>query len=48
MTKNIVAGLVLLGFMIIGVLAFAQKHDVCLHGHLVKNFKPCGSVSDSI
>jgi hypothetical protein len=48
MTKNIVAGLVLLGLMIIGALAFAQKHDVCLHGRLAKDFKPCGSVSHSI
>ena len=48
MMKNIVAGLVLLGFMIIGVLAFAQKHDGCLRGHSIKNFKPCGSASISM
>jgi len=48
MMRNIVAGLVLVGLMIIGVLAFAQKHDGCLHGHSIKDFKPCGSVSTSI
>jgi hypothetical protein len=48
MMKNIVAGLVLVALLIIGVLAFAQKHDGCLHGHSIKDFKPCGSVSTSI
>ena len=48
MMKNIVAGLVLVGLMIIGVLAFAQKHDGCLRGHSIKDFKPCGSASISM
>jgi hypothetical protein len=48
MMRNIVAGLVLMGLVIIGVLAFAQKHDGCLHGRSIKDFKPCGSVSTSI
>jgi hypothetical protein len=48
MMRNIVAGLVLVGLMIIGVLAFAQRHDGCLHGHSIKDFRPCGSVSTSI
>ncbi len=48
MIKNIVAGFVLVALMITAALAFAQKHDGCLHGHSIKNFKPCGSVSSSI
>jgi hypothetical protein len=48
MTQNIVAGLVLVALMIMGVLAFAQKHEGCLHGHSINTFKPCGSVSSSI
>ena len=48
MMKNIVAGLVLVALVIVGVLALAQKHDGCLHGHSIKTFKPCGSVSSSI
>jgi hypothetical protein len=48
MMKNIVAELVLVGLIVIGVLAFAQKHDGCLHGRSIKDFKPCGSVDTSI
>jgi capsular polysaccharide biosynthesis protein len=48
MMRNVVAGLVLVGLMIIGVLAFAQKHHDCLHGRSIKDFKPCGSMSSSI
>jgi hypothetical protein len=48
MTRNIVAGLVLMGLMMIGVLAFAQKHHDCLHGRSIKDFKPCGSVDTSM
>jgi len=48
MIRNIVAGLVLVGLLIIGVLAFAQKHNDCLHGRSIKDFKPCGSMSSSI
>lgn len=48
MMKNVVAGLVLVGLMIIGVLAFAQKHEGCLHGHSITDFRPCGSVSSTL
>jgi hypothetical protein len=48
MMQNIVAGLVLVAFVIMGALAFAQKHEGCLHGHSIHTFKPCGSVSSSI
>jgi hypothetical protein len=48
MAKNIVAGIVLaaLGFMIL--LAYAQEHHECWHGHVLKTLKPCGSVSHQI
>ena len=45
MTKNLVAGLVLAALMIMGLLAFAQKHEGCLHGRSLNTFKPCGSAS---
>jgi hypothetical protein len=48
MTKNLVAGLVLVALMIMGLLAFAQKHEGCLHGRSLHTFKPCGSVSTSM
>jgi hypothetical protein len=48
MMNNIVAGLVLVALMIMGVLAFAQKHEGCLHGRSIETFQPCGSVSSSM
>ncbi|SIO38983.1 hypothetical protein SAMN05443247_04738 [Bradyrhizobium erythrophlei] len=48
MIKNLVDGLVLAALMIMGLLAFAQKHEGCLHGHSINTFKPCGSVSSSM
>jgi hypothetical protein len=48
MMQNILAGLVLLAFVVMGMLAFAQKHEGCLHGHSINTFKPCGSASTSI
>ncbi len=48
MMKNLVAGCVLVALIIMGMLAYAQKHEGCLHGHSLKTFKPCGSVSTSI
>ncbi len=48
MMKNLVAGLVLAALMIMGVLAFAQKHEGCLHGRSLNTLKPCGSVSSTV
>jgi hypothetical protein len=49
MMKNIVAGFVVVALILMGLLAYAQKHEGCLHGHSIKNFKePCGSVDHSI
>jgi hypothetical protein len=45
MAQNLVAGLVVVALMIMGVLAYAQKHEGCLHGRSLQTFKPCGSVS---
>jgi len=48
MMKNLVTGLVLAALLIMGLLAFAQKHEGCWHGHSIKTLKPCGSVSSTI
>ena len=49
MARNIVAGGVVLVLMFMVVLAYAQKHDeFCEHGHLLKSFKPCGSMSSDM
>jgi hypothetical protein len=48
MMKNLVAGLVLVALMIMGLLAFAQKHEGCLHGRSLSTFKPCGSMSSTL
>jgi hypothetical protein len=54
MVKNIVAGCVLAALIFMVLLSYAQEHHECLNGHLVKTFehghaikafKPCGSVS---
>jgi hypothetical protein len=33
--------------LIMVLLAYAQKHEGCLHGHSLNTFKPCGSVSSA-
>ena len=48
MTKNLVAGFVLVALMFMGLLAYAQKHEGCLHERSIKTFKPCGSASASM
>ena len=48
MMKNLVAACVLAALIIMGLLAFAQHHEECWHGHSIKTFKPCGSLSSSI
>jgi len=45
MVQNLVTGLVVVALIIMGVLAYAQKHEGCLHGRSLQTFKPCGSVS---
>jgi hypothetical protein len=44
MVQNLVAGLVVLALIVMGVLAYAQKHEGCLHGRSLQTFKPCVSV----
>ncbi len=38
---------VLVGVTIMVTLAYAQKHEGCLHGRSLNTFKPCGSVSSA-
>ena len=45
MVQNLVTGLVVVALIVMGVLAYAQKHEGCLHGRSLQTFKPCGSVS---
>jgi hypothetical protein len=46
MMQNLAAGCVLMALIFMGWLAYAQKHDeFCIHGHLIKTHKPCGSLS---
>ena len=44
MAQNLVAGLVVVALIVMGVLAYAQKHEGCLRGRSLETFKPCGSV----
>ena len=44
MMQNLVIGFVVVALIIMGVLAYAQKHEGCLHGHSLQTFKPCGSI----
>ena len=45
MVKNVVAGCVVVALIFMGWLAYNQEHpDQCWHGHLIKTFKPCGSL----
>jgi hypothetical protein len=48
MMKNLVAGLVLVALMIMGWLAFAQRHEGCWHGRSIITLKPCGSADSSV
>jgi hypothetical protein len=45
MAQNLVAGLVVVALIVMGLLAYAQKHEGCLRGRSLQTFKPCGSVS---
>jgi hypothetical protein len=45
MVQNIVAGFVVVALIIMGLLAYVQQHEGCLHGRSVQTLKPCGSVS---
>ncbi len=48
MVKNIVDGFVVAALIVMVLLAFGQEHHECWNGHLIKAFKPCGSVSPSM
>jgi hypothetical protein len=44
MTEKFVIGFVIVALIIMVTLAYAQKHEGCLHGRSLETFKPCGSV----
>jgi len=48
MIKNLVAGFVVAALAFMVLLAYTQEHHECLHGHLIKTLKPCGSLSSSM
>ena len=48
MLHNLIAGFVVVALIIMGVLAYAQKHEGCLHGRSLETFKPCGTISPDI
>ena len=48
MMQNVVVGFVIVALALMVVLAYAQKHEGCLHGRSLQTFKPCGSVSVNI
>ena len=45
MLQNLIAGFVVVALIIMGVLAYAQKHEGCLHGRSLETFKACGTMS---
>ena len=45
MIEKVVQGFVIVALVIMIMLAYAQKHEGCLHGRSLQTFKPCGSVS---
>ena len=48
MVKNIVTGCVLVVLIIMGIIAYAQRHEGCLHGRSLQTFKPCGSIDRNL
>ncbi|MHC2335194.1 hypothetical protein [Bradyrhizobium sp. USDA 4454] len=39
MVQNFVAGLVVVGLLVIGAISYAQEHHECWNGHLISNLK---------
>lgn len=48
MVQNLLAGFVVVALIIMGVLAYAQKHEGCLRGRSLQTFQPCGSIGTDI
>jgi hypothetical protein len=48
MMRNITAGITLALLIIMGLIAYAQRHEGCLRGRSIETFRPCGSVDSSL
>ena len=48
MIEKLVLGFVIVTLMIMVTLAYAQKHEGCLHGHSLQTFQPCGSLGHDL
>ena len=48
MLENIVRGFVIVAVIVMVTLAYAQKHEGCLHGRSLQTLQPCGSVSSNM
>ncbi|WP_426442222.1 hypothetical protein [Bradyrhizobium genosp. P] len=57
MMKNIVAGLVVVAWIVLGSLSYAQNHHRCWQGHILRHWhahalkktnEPCGSVTPAV
>jgi hypothetical protein len=48
MTKNIVTACVLVVLIVMGLIAYAQRHEGCLHGRSLETFKACGSIDRNL
>jgi hypothetical protein len=48
MAEKFVGGLVILGFLVMIFLAYAQRHEGCVRGRSLETFKPCGSIEHQI
>jgi hypothetical protein len=48
MIEKLVRGFVIVALMIMVTLAYAQRHEGCLHGRSLETFQPCGSVGHDL
>jgi hypothetical protein len=48
MIEKLAVGFVIVALMIMVTLAYAQKHEGCLHGRSLQTFQPCGSVDHDL
>jgi hypothetical protein len=48
MMQNLTAGVTVALLIIMGLIAYAQRHEGCLRGRSLETFRPCGSVDSSL